>query len=734
MPTMPFLFAFLNHPAMLGWLVAASAPLLIHLLNKRKFREVPWAAMHYLLAALRKNSRRLQIEQWILLALRTLLVMLVVAAVAEPFLEQAGLKLVSGQRAHKVLVLDGSFSMAYRPTDKSLFDRAKELASRIVDESNQGDGFTLVLMADPPRVIVGTPAFEPKDFMQEIDSLALPHGSGDLPATLGKVEEVLQAARREHANLKREEVIFLTDLGRTSWSPELGSSHGQAEFRERSERLGNACALVVIDLGQSAAENMAISQLKISEPFATLSRESTIQAELSNFGRQARTRQLVELFVDGHRAGEDLVDLPPGGQASISFPYRFENAGDRAVEVRLASDLLDLDNHRWLSVAVKEHLRILCVNGKPASEGTSGATDFLAVALSPREDDDLRSPIRAEVVSESALAELDLEQYDCVFLANVAQFTAREARLLSAYLEQGGGLVFFLGDQVRADSYNRYLLPSEPGAKRVLPASLGANVSEQQYYFFDPLGYEHTLISAFRGQQEAGLLTTPVSRYFRLELPPDSLAKVALAFENGDPVIVEEKLGQGRSILVATSADTSWTAMPVLPSFVPIVQELAALAVRGQVDQRNVAVGQSLGGPVPPGASSSTVRIRKPDGTTDNVRPEASARGTSWAFLETFASGLYDVKFTQDAGRGNLYAINLDTLESNLEKLDAADLKDDIWPKVRFEHRTDWQNPSEEPTQEIVRHGTLHQEVLLVALAVMLVEGFLASWFGRRMA
>ena len=58
---------------MLGWLAAAAAPLLIHLWNRRKYREVPWAAIEYLLAAMRKNSRRMQLEQWLLLAVRTLL-------------------------------------------------------------------------------------------------------------------------------------------------------------------------------------------------------------------------------------------------------------------------------------------------------------------------------------------------------------------------------------------------------------------------------------------------------------------------------------------------------------------------------------------------------------------------------------------------------------------------------------------------------------------------------------
>src|SRR5487761_1560919 len=95
----PFLLlAFFNHPAMLAWLAAAAAPLVIHLLTRRRYRETQWAAMQYLLAAVRKNARRIRIEQWLLLAVRPLRVVLVVLALAEPYFTQAGLKLMSGGR------------------------------------------------------------------------------------------------------------------------------------------------------------------------------------------------------------------------------------------------------------------------------------------------------------------------------------------------------------------------------------------------------------------------------------------------------------------------------------------------------------------------------------------------------------------------------------------------------------------------------------------------------------
>ena len=72
---LPPLFAFgFANPAMLGWLAAAAAPILIHLWSRRKRREMAWAAMAYLLAAVERRQRRLRIEQWLLVALRTALI------------------------------------------------------------------------------------------------------------------------------------------------------------------------------------------------------------------------------------------------------------------------------------------------------------------------------------------------------------------------------------------------------------------------------------------------------------------------------------------------------------------------------------------------------------------------------------------------------------------------------------------------------------------------------------
>src|SRR5215468_3319003 len=62
--------------------VAVSVPIIIHLLNRKRFRVVTWAAMRFLLAAQRKNSRKMRLEQLILLGVRCLMVLLLVMAMA----------------------------------------------------------------------------------------------------------------------------------------------------------------------------------------------------------------------------------------------------------------------------------------------------------------------------------------------------------------------------------------------------------------------------------------------------------------------------------------------------------------------------------------------------------------------------------------------------------------------------------------------------------------------------
>lgn len=687
--------------------------------------------MQYLLAALRETQRRVRLEEWTLLVVRTGLIVAVVLALAEPFRTPQVLAQLTGQRVHRILVLDGSLSMGYKRQEQSRWEEAKQVAAQLINRSGAGDGFSLILMADPPQVIVGSPVFDQAEILREVEELRLRHTSVDLAATLVCLERVLEMGSQELPRLDRAEVYFLTDLCRVGWRPEFAQAETRQAFEQRLARLAQKARLVLIDLGQTEASNVAISELRLLDPYTAVGQKLQLEAVLKSFG-QNRPAQPVELWVNGQLAKRITVDLPADQPVSVLLDTIAESPGQYLLEVRTTGDALPEDNRRFAVRNVKPMFRVLCVDGRPSggwAEGFAGAADFLALALQPADRSTATLPLEPEIVPESALTEQDLSTYDCIFLCNVGQWTRSEVRLLRNYLNMGGGVVFFLGDRVQAEAYNRLLAGGEKPEERILPARLGPIVSQSPGRL-DPLEYRHPILWAFRGQERAGLLNTPIFQYVRLERVAQSQAQVVLALGNGDPLIIEEPIGQGRVILVATSADSSWTAMPLWPSYVPLVQEMATYAISGQTRQAEVPVGQTLGAVVSGAEAVATLRLTPPQGQPVELRPRWEAGTLSWNYSETFWSGFYVAEYGPPVGRQEAFAVNPDPRESDLTKLSESQLRQMWGPEVRFEYHTQLDSISP-PPEAGAPPQRLTQLLLHLALGLMVLESFLAWRMGK---
>jgi hypothetical protein len=729
-----FAIGFFN-PLMLGWLAAAAAPILIHLWNRRHYRQTSWAAMEFLLAAVKRHTRRMFFEQWLLLAVRTSIIVLLVLAVAGMYWKRPGPVSNAGGTTHRMLVLDGSYSMDFKPADQSRFERAQQLARQIVEGSPQGDAFTLVSISSPPKVVVGRPVMERQEILREIDALQPTQTLADLPGTLAAIEQLLSKVQQENTRLAHHEIYFLTDMQRVTWFPQLGKA-GLAELRSRSATLAGKAAIMILDVGQGGDENLAVTALGLSDPAAIVGHDVILRTSIKNFGHTIRQRQPVELFIDRRRAEQKYVDIPAGDEISLEFTQRFETPGDHAVEIRTPGDALEADNHRYLALDVRQEIRVLCIDGRPSGEPFRGAADYLAAALSPQGKSAEPAVIKTEVAAESALVERELKSYDCVFVCNVAQFTSHEVRLLRNYLQSGGNLVFFLGDQVLAERYNRELAEGttndkegRAGEGRIFPARLAEVVAEPQIRL-DPLGFRHPIVKAFRGRGETSLLTTPVFKYFKLEIPKDSSSHVALATANGDPLVVEEPVERGRVVVVATSADTSWTAMPLWPSFLPLVQEILGFCLSEDTKQYNLDVDDPFIAALSSASADVHVTIQKPDGRTQDAQGHAQDSASLLQFADTNQSGIYTVRFGSPINRNRLFAVNVDTAESDLTRLSPDELQTEIWPGATFLRQAAWQNAGSLPVGASLARVGLQVDLLYVVLSLLFLETFLAWRLG----
>src|SRR5439155_13030426 len=150
------LATWLVHPWLfIAGLLAVLLPILIHLLNKRKFRVVDWAAMEFLLDADKKNRRRIRLENLILLLLRCAAVFLIGLLLARPFVPTsvtAGL--IDAAQYERIVLLDDSLSMQTRVGNETAWDLAQK---RLIDLTNSlaleraDNSLTLLLASQPDR-------------------------------------------------------------------------------------------------------------------------------------------------------------------------------------------------------------------------------------------------------------------------------------------------------------------------------------------------------------------------------------------------------------------------------------------------------------------------------------------------------------------------------------------------------------------------------------------------------
>lgn len=724
---------------MLLWGLAALAPIVIHLWNRRRYRETDWAAMKFLLAAMKKNRRRIHIEQLLLLLVRCAILLFFAIALADMSCT-AGNGLANfggpGSATHTVLVIDHSYSMAYGETGQTRLDRAKQLARSIVDDAAEGDGFTLIAMGRTAKDIIAEPAFDPDDVLREIDQIDIDPGVAVADLALAKVEACLRNAARDFPRLRRAQVCLMTDYGVTTW--DTGGSQTNEQTIRKIEELAVVRAF---DLGQAATTNSSILDAHQLTPYLTPGLPARFRLELACDNAAQLSNQVVQMIVDGKLVSQKVVPFVDDQLVSIEMETVFDQPGSHAIEFHLEKDLLDTDNHRYAVVEVKDELRILCLADDVPS------LKFLKLALDP--DDDSQSAIKIDTLGSSSLLDIDLLRYDAVYLSNVSNFAPDEAAILRGYVERGGGLVFFLGDRVNAASWNQSLATSSETESALVPLKF-EGPSPRGEYFLDPRDYEAPIIQPFRGQQAGGLLTTPVWTYFKVSIPENAPGQTALWFGSGDPAIVTSRyqvqspdeaiiapqLG-GNIIVFCLPASTAsldrsveppapWTVFPTWPSFPPLVQESLAQAVASQIDRRNLQLGDVYEGVIEGNLGASLIEVILPDGQSSRIEATARDERLFWTFDRTNQVGIYRSKsLTGDAPEQVEFAVNADTRESDLTRIAIDSLPTAIQPG---DHGSDTAVGS--GIAALPSAVELFRYALVMVLGLLFLETFLAYRFG----
>lgn len=815
MPTPCNILAAVVSPLLL-WAGAAavSVPIMIHLLTRRRFRRVRWAAMDFLKEANRQNRRRVRIEELILLALRCLAMLLAGAMLARLFVEPATLAALLGSKARteRIVVLDDSFSMGLRIRDEgrgageegsgtqkeprpaaradapsgqdaspgpaaTVFGRAKagvERLARWLAEESPDDALTVLLTSRPERPLRSEAAVGRMDvgaFAAELQALAPSARAGDWPAAMTAVRQLLEA-RKGQVNAA---VYVVSDFQQVDWTRGGESDSGDTSENPRKEvegataprspaaaladwaGRGHSLRIVLVDTGVASPGNLCLTAIEPQQAQAVAAVSARFVARVTNFGAADAPPGSLRVFVgDAAQPPATVPAVPAGGSVEVPVEVAFPSDGAEALTLEMAPDALPMDNSRALAVPVARALRVLMVNGEASADPYQDELFLMSVSLKPEGPQFSGNDLT--VVDENELETVDLNGFHAVVLANVYRLTEESVSRLEKYAAGGGGVAVFLGDQVDGEVYNRLAYRDGKG---LMPALLGEVVSapsESPGYGFGEADALHPLMRRFT-EAGAGLFRGVTTwRFISAEVPggPSATAsapaasrpgggadaaataapaRVLLRYDDAEkhPAIIEKTFGDGRVVLVTTTADKEWTSLPDMPVFVVLTMELIQHLARPPAFGGEQLVGEPIRLPLDPTRYRPLATLKPPNYPDEpavkiEAQPDAQTGQPTIHWLETFQPGLYRFELTDLNGNESVEqrAVNVDPRESDLRRADKAALLESMSGlPVEYVSGEELFNDRDSRARRELWPATL---VLL--LGVLMAEQFLAVWFG----
>ncbi len=729
-------FSFLAPAFAIAGLALASIPILIHILNRRRYKIVDWAAMNFLLRAMKKNRRRMRFEQWLLLATRCLALGLLGLALARPLgCDNTSNASFGGRTGLHVFVIDNSYSMAYqsnRAGANTHLEQAKIVAGQMIDKLSAGGEAVVIITAGKPAAgVLPKPSYDLQQSRAILNRVPQSYGATDLPAAFRIAIDV----GRENQRQANKNLYILSDATASAWQ-----GADAAAMKAEGSELASLFHVVSFNLSRGPQWNQAVLDVHPSSNLITTNTQfgADFVASVKGFG--SPREGTLQWKVDGRLlAGGGPLKLDTGTAPQTETQTQLQMAikagGPHLITASIiGDDPLQVDNTRSRVVNVLSQLKALIVEGEHGAgqEGGSGLNLQAALAGLSQSGgaDGFAAP---DLISDLELSGKVLTDYRAVILCGVAQLTPSEADQLQLFVQNGGTLMVFLGENISQDNYNQVMLPRHlipgPLTKRMIAAE------DKSFYFdFNPHGVLHPLLKAFANQETSGLENAQAFGYWQTDVPNDPQLRVlnwkpaeGTHVDPGtkpDPAITAQTLGQGRVVFISTSANEEWITFTRKPVYTELVNELLSGSVNVGDSWMNLLVGDRLQVPATL-KLTATPTLTDPKATPIPLELTAGADGSA-----TYRSPLLQQPgvYTLATGNGTVpVAVNLPSEEADVHTIDNAAIKtalggidialnDDQVPAV---------------TELTASPNDWGWTVMLVVLCVVGLESFLAMHFGH---
>ncbi len=674
---MSFLF-----PSILWGLFASLLPLIIHLFNQNTIKTVEFSSIQHIKALESDSIRRLKLKQWILVLIRTLIIICLILMCSGPILLNNSKWIPSTKESVAVIIIDNSASLGVEKNGETYLEKNISILPKIFS-AFEGITNLKIYQTNPPKMIFN-------DLLEE--GITVDYENLKIQQSMGKdnlwffVDSILQLV---NDNTPNKELYILSDMPSNPPSNFINNhNEWQFYFTENDRSLNNI----------SINSVSTVNQMKLPNHLLKLN------TKIENSGNVERSNIPIELYLNEDRIGQIVSSFMPNRTKDFLFQAYPGKSGIIKGRIEISKDDFNYDNTKTFEMYIPERISCKVIASdiskssliKTALESISGKDKLLDIELKEMPSIDI----------------VYLDQTDVLFLLDPTNITPKGIQALKIFLQKGGSIFWISGQNYRN-------MEGEVIANLNLPIFQNIiSVESDSYFSTSILNRENPILKELN-LRNPELSLPKIFKYNRVKTKKNH--NQVLVLNNNDPYLIEIQSNSSKILFLASPLDLEWNNLGLKGLIVPLLHRSIILSAIDEFNTTSIEVGSLKKIKVPSHLISQKWKLITPSKNEILLIPNYEKERLD--IISTNEIGSYDVYVNDEFYTA--FSTNLSIYESPKIRADLNEIIN-AFQTNNASILLDSQNIAESIKSQ--RHGkSLWRIFLIITVSLFLVE----SWLSR---
>jgi hypothetical protein len=512
-----FLFAF----------SALAIPIIVHLFNFRRYKKVYFSNTAFLSELVEETNNAQKLKRLLILLARCLVIIFLVLAFAQPFIPKNE-NVKKGKTAVSIFV-DNSFSMQSTSSDRSLIEKAKVLATDIVQSYDNDVSFQLItqsLEGKQQRLL------SKDDCIEQIKNIQICPSSHSL-------EEInkrqVDALRIENFDVKK--IYIVSDFQKN-----IGSIESDSSFD-----------INLVKIDAKAQKNIFIDTAWLENPLSIVGQNNKLLVKIKNESTESIENLRISMTVNGQQKAISDLSIEANSYQLDTLEFNQNTKEWNNVKISLDDFPIEFDNNYYVSFYVNDAIHLLNLDAGTQNKYIKALSNF-------------NSYFKTE---QSNIAQIDYSKFSTqqlIILSNLKDISSGLNTELKKYLDNGGNIALFPAKDANINSINTFL--------QSIQAST-FNGSTEIVKEVKTINTDASLLNDIfenKNQKNISLLKTNFS--FNSNNTLGNASKI-LVFGDGQSCMTQYQVGKGHAYIFSVPLDASSCDLPMHAIFAPLIFKMA---------------------------------------------------------------------------------------------------------------------------------------------------------------